>query len=141
MAKKVLQAFIFFVQILAFSLPALAENIYLSHTLEDYTEGADTATLNLILHVENTGVTDYNNLTLSYVSLTVFAVEEVTLNLANIGAGEALDIPISIVSLQPFDQYIFEQNILYWAGEYENAEESGIRTEFPAKSHYIGGAP
>jgi len=117
-----------------------AADIQLSHTLTNVTEGADSATLSITLHVENTGVTDYNNLTLDYVPLMIMAIDPVSVNLISIGEGQVIDVPITIVTPLPFSQNRFQQESLDWAREHDNPDESGTLVEFPAISHSEGGA-
>ena len=140
MRKGIVTALVFFALILAPALPAFAQDIYLSHTLNGFTEGTDTATLDITLHVENLGATDLSNLVLSYVPFIVIAVDEVTVNVASIMAEQNLDIPITIVTSLPFDEGFVEQEPLFWAGEYENNDGSENPVEFPAISNHTGGA-
>lgn len=140
MKKGLLPALLFFSLMLAAALPAFAQDILLSHTLTGFTEDAETATLDITVNVENIGPADINNLTLDYVPLMFIAIDPVSISLAGIGAGQAVDVPITIVTPLPFDQIIFEQAPLFWAGEHDNPDGSGALVEFPAESRDAGGA-
>lgn len=140
MRKRLVIVLVFFALMLTFSVSAFVEDINLSHTLTGFIEGADSVTLNITLHVTNSGLTAYNNLKLSYVPFMVIAIEEVKVNLTTIEAGQTLDIPITIVTPVPFNRNIFEEATLFWAGELDNPDVSGAIVEFPASSYHVGGA-
>ena len=55
MRKRLLPALVFFAFVFVFSA-AHAQDINLSHTLTGVTEGIETATLDVTLHVENSFV-------------------------------------------------------------------------------------
>ena len=139
MRKRLLPAFVFFALVFVFST-AHAQDINLSHTLTGVTEGIETATLDVTLHVENSSLTDHTNLVLGYVPYFIIAVDPVSVNLATIGAYEAIDVPITIVTPLPFNEAVFEYAPLFWAGEHDNPDGTAALIEFPAESRHLGGA-
>jgi hypothetical protein len=130
-----------FVLAMAFLLPAgraLAESpVLLSHTITGYTQGADTVTLDVVLHVENPGAAPLYNLTLSHVPLMVISEDEILLNIGTVDALGALDVPLTIVTPMLLSHEEFLELPLFWAGEGQDADNNFI--EFPADSLNDGG--
>ena len=107
----------------------------LSHTLSGVTEGTDTVTLDIALHVENRGGGDLSNVTLSYVPLYIFATRDVTVVVGELGVGASADMAFSLTMptfQEPFDEAAFAGERLFWAGE--GTDSSGLPVEFPAMS-------
>ena len=125
-----------FVLAMAFLLPAgraLAESpVLLSHTITGYTEGVDTVTLDVVLHVENPGAAPLYNLTLSHVPLMIISQDEILLSIGTVEALGALDVPLTVVTPMLLSQEEFSELPLFWAGEGEDANSNFI--EFPADS-------
>ncbi|MEE9613426.1 MAG: hypothetical protein V3W31_00540 [Thermodesulfobacteriota bacterium] len=124
-------------------LPAVVasaeEPLSVTHTLNGQTEGTDTVTLDITLHVENLGDSPYQGLRFSYVPLSLIAVEEVIVNVGDVAAGQSADVSFSIVTLSPFLEEMLTGSPLPWVGEYTSLDGTGTIIDFPATSHAAGG--
>ncbi len=140
MKRKFLALLIFSVLLLLGGMARAESPLYLSHTLTSSTEGADSVTLDFVLHIKNTGSAPLYNLTLSYVPLVIMTPEEVSLHIGDIEAGGSRDVPFTLVTPILISQDEFFRHPLFWAGECLDA--GGNPVEFPAESHTVptGGA-
>ena len=106
--------------------------IFLSHTVTDYTEGTDSVTVGVLLHLDNPGDTPLHGVRLSNVPLLIITVEEVFLDIGDIEAGGNLDVSFSLVTPMLLSQEEFAEQPLFWACEW--TDETGSLVEFPALS-------
>jgi hypothetical protein len=77
---------------------ALGAPVTLSHELSSTFQGATGLTLNYTLHLENTGESGLTNLKLALVPLPPFSTRDLVLELPFLGAGEAADLELELVT-------------------------------------------
>ncbi len=135
MKRKLLVMLIFVFMLIPAGMARAESPIYLSHTLINYAENADSVTINFVLHVKNPGNAPLYNVTLSYVPLLLMTQGEVLLSIGDIEAGGSLDIPFTLTTPMLLSQDEFLRQIFFWAGE--GLDEDGNLLEFPAESRSV----
>jgi hypothetical protein len=118
------------------------EPITLSHTVTGYAEsinedGFDMATIEVLLHIENTEAEQISNLMLLHVPQVLIFGDELILNIGNLEAFGTLDVPISISTPASFSEEEISGFPLFWAVEATDSSNNYI--DFPSESLSSGG--